>query len=483
MKKYSPLLVLAGIFIITFFSCKKINESTELGDGLIPAVDNVTTFDTSLVAVTSNMASIDSIRLASTDYVAAGHINDGAEFGTVHADFQFGIAPATVGIYPYYHKDSVSIDSVVLSLAYVGGYGDTAQGTQTFKVFEIAPSSGFRHDSNYRYDDPNSFFSNTGVELGSKTFQVNKIKNDSFYFKRNRDSFNISSVVRIPLNNSLGTRLVGYDTSFTSNGGYRNDSIFRTLFKGFSIQAEAMGNVVTYFDLNNQGKTRLTVYYKVNHTNGTHDTLAYDYFHTPLRNGFSVPQGKTNYVNITRGGNWLASLSQGADEKLYLQGAPSGSYGSIVFPALDNLGNKVIHRAELIATRIPSAMDNILMPPARLYLDRFRKGSKDTSMVFEKDINIGLDGSISFGNFGGSFKNNAYTFNITRYVQGIVTRQERNDTLRLYAPFETLSYVPGLGFVPVAVSGVIYNGRVVLAGGSYPDPKTRLRLRIIYSNL
>lgn len=31
-----------------FFSCTKINEATELGDDLIPAVDNVNTFDTTL---------------------------------------------------------------------------------------------------------------------------------------------------------------------------------------------------------------------------------------------------------------------------------------------------------------------------------------------------------------------------------------------------------------------------------------------------
>jgi hypothetical protein len=488
VKNYSPVFILVGIFLITFFSCKKINESTELGDGLIPAVDNVTTFDTSMLAITNNIRGIDSIRLTSSDYVAAGHLNDNPEFGTVHANFQFGIAPSTnPGTYPFVHKDSVTnVDSVVLSLSYVGAYGDTGFATQTLRVFEIAQSSGFRYDSSYRYDDPNSEFATTGIELGSKTFQLNKL-DDSILFERGKDTFKTAYSVRITLPNSFGQRLINYDTTTSNNGGYRTDSLFRTLFKGFAIKADNGGNVLSYFNLSDISKSKLTIFYKVKKLGGGIDSAAsYDFYQTPIRGGFSVPQGKSNYVQFgTAGSNWFNAYNSSTvpDDKLYLQGAPSGSYTSIFFPGLDTFPNKVIHRAELIVTQIPSVNEQIFAPPARIYLDRFRKGTPDTSIVFERDINVGLDGSLSMTSFGGAYKNKGYIFNITRYVQSIVTRHDRNDTLRIYAPFEAQSYVPGLGFVPVAISGVIYNGRVVLAGGNYPDPKTRLRLRIIYSNL
>lgn len=486
MKNYSPLLILAGIFFIAFFSCKKINESTELGDGLIPPVDNVTTFDTSLTAITINKLFNDSIRMTNSDYVAAGDLNDAGEFGKVHANFQFGIAPSTQpGSYPYYHKDSLKVDSVVLTLGYVdkSAYGDVDAGSLTFRVFEIAQNSGFKYDSSYRYNDASTEFSITGPQLGSKTFQVSKLK-DSIDYRRGSDTIRkFANAVRIVLDSNFGRRLMNYDTTSGNNGGYKSDSVFRTLFKGFAIKVDQSGNVLTYFDLANAAKTKLTVYYQVDHLNGKDDTLSYDYTQTVLRSGFPSPQGKTNWVNVTQGGNWASAISSGATDKIYVQGAPSGSYTSIVIPALSTMQNKVIHRAELIATQIPSTMDNIFTPPGRLYLDRFRSGSKDTSLVFEKDILVASDGSVSLNTFGGGFKNKSYIFNITRYVQGIVTRHERNDSLRLYSPFETQSYIPGLGVVPVQLSNVIYTGRAVLAGGSYPDPKTRLRLRIIYSNL
>ena len=50
--KYKHLAIALGtIFtslLILLFSCKKINDSTSLGGGLIPPVDNISTFDTTL---------------------------------------------------------------------------------------------------------------------------------------------------------------------------------------------------------------------------------------------------------------------------------------------------------------------------------------------------------------------------------------------------------------------------------------------------
>jgi hypothetical protein len=71
-------------------------------------------------------------------------------------------------------------------------------------------------------------------------------------------------------------------------------------------------------------------------------------------------------------------------------------------------------------------------------------------------------------------------------VQGIVTRAEKNDTLRLWAPLTTYEYnsvVRNYYSSPLPVNNRIAEGRVVLAGGTYPDPNSRLRLRIVYSNL
>ncbi|HYK57137.1 MAG TPA: DUF4270 family protein, partial [Flavisolibacter sp.] len=197
MKKYTSVFSLAALFIIIgTVSCKKINEATDLGGDLIPAVDNVNTFEVALNTVTNNLRFNDTTKVLPNDYVAAGDLND-PEFGQTHANFHFNIVPATLGVYPFVHKDSTLVmDSIVLSLAYQGGYGDTMSGLQTLRVYEIDPNAGFSADSLYRYADPATDFATTGSELGSKTFSVSSLK-DYINIKTDTTTAREGNVVRI----------------------------------------------------------------------------------------------------------------------------------------------------------------------------------------------------------------------------------------------------------------------------------------------
>jgi hypothetical protein len=487
VKKYTSIFFLAALFLIGIVSCKKINEATELGGDLIPAVDNVNTFEVALNTETNNLLYNDSVRVSYSDLVAAGDLND-PEFGQTHANFQFNILPASLGVYPFVHKDSAKIiDSVILSLDYQGGYGDTLTGMQTLHVFEIDPNSGFRPDTTYRYIDPASEFPTTGAELGSKTFSVSSLK-DSIGIITDNDTSKTANTLRILLNKSFVDRFVNSDTSAT--GAYYNDSTkgdnFRKLFAGLSIKADNSGNVLTYFNLSSSGKTKLTVYYRIQHAATTkEDTLHADFYHST--------NGQTNYVKQTVGGNWASYLNNGqlSDDKVYLQSSPSGSYASVLIPDLSSLGNKIIHRAELIATTIPSISDNIFTPPARLFLDRKNGGAPDTTFLLYKDLTPGLDGSLDFNTFGGNLKSAKYVFNITRFIQSVVTSHQPTDTLRLFAPLRINEFAPPFisatneaGIASIPVLSKVAEGRVVLAGGSYAiNPDQRLQLRIIYSNL
>lgn len=131
-------------------------------------------------------------------------------------------------------------------------------------------------------------------------------------------------------------------------------------------------------------------------------------------------------------------------------------------------------------------MELTFTPPTKLFLDKTNLGTPDSAFLFNRDIAVGFDGSLDLASFGGTLKNNEYRFNITRYVQGIITRNEPNDTLRLYAPLRTAPYIQnpsGATRINVQVAPAIAYGRVVLGGGSYVNPDQRLRLRIVYSNL
>ena len=472
MKSRIIVVSIGSIFLSSLFftsSCKKINESTELGDNLVPAADNVHTFEIALNTVTDNVLFNDTTQVLYTNLVGLGDMND-PEFGHTHGNIAFNISPSGFGFYPFKKNDpdSLVMDSVVLSLSYQGAYGDTANdGVQTLRVYEIDPNSGLNSSTLYKYADPASDFATVGPELGSGTFAIKNLK-DTMTLIRGRDTSHVLNVVRIRLDNSLAYRFASYDTT----NGYKNDSLFKTLFAGFSVKADPAGNALSYFSLSDITNTKLTVYYRY----GKSDTASFDYYH--------MTNGQANYVNRENGGNYLAYLNSGAGDKIYLQSAP-GSYVGIKIPSLDTLGNKTIHRAELVATRIPSTSDNIFTAPDQMMLDRKNSYTPDTIFMLEKDLVADASGNVAFGAFGGVLKpDNTVQFNITRYIQSILTNHAPNDTLRLYAPLRTRVYNSSFkGYLDVNVNRDIARGRLVLGGGSYADSTMRLRLRIIYSDL
>jgi Domain of unknown function (DUF4270) len=495
VKKFSLAFVLLTIsFLIALSSCKKINEATSLGGDLIPGVDNVTTFEANLAATTDNKIFNDTTTIGFYEQVAIGHMND-PEFGQSHANAYFDISSSSYGAYPFIvsNRDSIKIDSVVLSLAYQGGYGDTNSTSQlSFRVFELSPSSNFNDTTFFQYRATptlNDFA--TVSELGSRTFTYKDITDSESVIRH--DTTKVANVLRIPLAKSFGDRLKNYDTA----NQYKNDSLFKVAFKGFAVKADQVGNSFAYFNFSDNSKTKLIIYYKAT-INGKDSLSSVEFFHTPIvpvilyHNPANYENGQANF--ISRGpslGNSGAVLNNTnpVEPVLYVQSAP-GSYVSITIPGLDNFGNKIIHRAEIIATRIPSASDNIFFPPPRLLLDRIN-ANNDSAYLFEKDLVLGSDGSVGWDVFGGTLKSDIYRFNITRYVQGIVTRHERNDVLRLWAPLrayefdvnEPTSSSPKGSYIQLPVNSRIAEGRVVLGGGNNPNPNARLRLRIVYSNL
>jgi hypothetical protein len=385
----------------------------------------------------------------------------------------FNLSSTSYGSSPFVSYDSVKgIDSVVLQLAYVGAYGDTSGGsTITVQVAEINRANDFTDTLYYRYDrDATS----TGPSLGTKTFSVPQFKNTIAIINKPRDTTRVTNVLRIPVSNLLGDRLARFDT--TDNGAYKSDSLFRTKFRGLAVKATAVSGpgVLTYFDLSSTS-SQLVVYYRVSR-NGVLDTTSAVFRH-------SVPS-QFNSIKRTPGGDYQANLNAASPQQLHIQSSPQGSYASLFVEGLNNFPNKVIHRAELIAYRVPTTLDNIFTPPNRLFLDH--KGKADTAaFLFDNDIQAGGDGSFNLGSFGGTLRSdNSYRFNITRYVQGIVTRKEPNDSLRIYAPLRTVLQSKLFGQrVTVPVLSVIGNGRVTLAGPNHPDPARRIRLRVVYSNL
>ena len=494
-------LIITSTFIL-FSSCKKINEATELGGNLIPAVDNITTFETildveaynDLFTFTGNPLTDDSTLSSYTDEHFLGVISSDPFFGRTEAEMYFELKPLS-----YKHSfgnppDSLHIDSIVLILDYIETYGDTTI-PQTINVYEI--SSDFRIDTSYLVRR-NDYFT-TSALLGSRTFKPENLKDSVKAYKDTT-----AKQLRIRLDNSFGERLLNYDTaSGTSTDAYSSDSAFKTKFKGFALKSVAGGNAIMGFNL--QGvNTKLAIYYKDDNGNAPiaeWDTLdAYFRFKPSATYGFAG-SASHNYIQRDYTGKPILTAQGGTspDPFVYIQNTP-GSFATLKIPGLGSLNNRVVHRAELIAEQVYDVSDSMFPPPTFLFLDAYDPSlSKYLTIPYDL-IFDGNSGSYNLGSFGiapvialdGSGNEiRTWHFNLSRYVQHVVNNTDSAYDLRLLAPFYIKDQyrppVPGATALPatININPTLAKGRVRLAGNTGPlDPNPhKMRLRIIYSKL
>lgn len=469
------------LFSLFNTACKRI-DTTDIGSELIPAVDNINTFDTSFDVFTENFLMPDSSRITRAEDHALGVIDNDEEFGKTKAEIYFGLSPDIYIQHPFPKKDSILVfDSVVLALSFSGIYGDT-NAIQKFNVYEISNTAPFPTNYyGYRIDTADLPLKPT--LLGSKLVNFTTL-NDSVYDRRKTDTVRLVNQLRIPLDKSLAARFRNYDTS----NAYGSDSAFTSYFKGLAVKVDEAGsplkNALAYFNLADT-KTKLIFYYRVVNGSITTDTLTSEfYFH-------NFNYHNINSIRRTPGNNYawyLNNTGPATDEKIYLQTSP-GSYASIKIPGLKNFSNRVIHRAELSLEVLPSIGNDKYAAPEMLALEAF-----DTANA--RIITIPYDFSYSSNTpelFGGNLKNGKYVFNVARYVQSVVTKKNADYTLRLSAPFRSnaADISTGTALTPYSatqLTGFQYNakiayGRVVLPGGIYPNSTKKLKLHIIYSKL
>ncbi|MGZ4067682.1 MAG: hypothetical protein ACXVPE_13250, partial [Bacteroidia bacterium] len=172
-------------------------------------------------------------------------------------------------------------------------------------------------------------------------------------------------------------------------------------------------------------------------------------------------------------------------------------YVEIKIPGLSGMSNRVIHRAELIVDQVYSGLpsDAYLTTPNYLYLDRKDTSTNGSYRPIPCDFTIS-SGTPDFSYFGGVKKIindgtghqvSQYVFNISRYVQSIVTKGVKNASLRLSSPY---SITNSINIVDECGNGIaafniplnnIADGGVKLNGTN--NTSTRIRLHIIYSAL
>jgi hypothetical protein len=497
------LAVLACIYLFNL-GCTKI-DSTQLGADLIPAVDNVSTFADTFYIDAQREQITDTTRLTRAETHALGSVNNDPVFGKIKATVFLQPKPS---FFPYYFgnaKDTINpvinpsthYDSVFLCLSYTTFYGDTTK-PQNIKVYQLAENTSNFVDTisnllNFQPDQPY-----LGNLIGQATIDEQDLKNYTFLKTTNKDS--VVRQIRIKLSNAFLNSFVSNDSALSSaNNYFYSDSVFKTKYKGFAVVADGGSNANGLFYISlTDPKTRLEVHYVAENANKLDTAFS------------SLPISVGTLTNVTASAtaNYLArdttsSLFPNATDPtaLYIQTAP-GSAISFKIPQLATLSNRIIHRAEIFLEQVPGGpMDDVLAAPQYLYLDLV-----DTSSGSEKkykpvyfDLSPGesyfpdlstpfyffpSQNGIDFNYYGGFLRTavdgsgtrSYYTFNLTRYVQNLITKHDINYSFRVYAPYNLNYY----GY-KLAYKNNLAFGRVKIANGN--NAKYRLRMRLVYSNI
>jgi hypothetical protein len=281
---------------------------------------------------------------------------------------------------------------------------------------------------------------------------------------------------------------LAYDS--TVGSAYHDDSTFNTKFKGFAIvpDGSSTGNAIIGVNLLDTN-TKLAIYYKWD-KNGVPFDTAVRYFR---------PQGQIAQAQLVTRDRSIAT-SPGAiqpflnnpatdvDSLVFLQNTP-GTFARVKIPGLKTLSNRVVHRAELIVDEVFDPSDTIFDPPEFLYLDAY-DSAKAKYRTIPFDLAFDFSGNLNAGTFGmvgrpALFNGNTITewrFNVTRYVQHIVTNHNTSYDLRLSSPnYLKETYSGNETEQQFNVNPTVAKGRVRVGGGNHSTQ--RMRLRIIYSKI
>ncbi len=507
MHRFSFSLFVSAVFFFAIinWSCSKIN-TTSIGQDLIPAVDNVSTFADTLDINTAQGVFSDTTRISNIDNHILGSITNDPVFGTTKADVYVELKPP---FFPYYFgnagdtvdavvnpaPNTSGFDSLVLCLSFKGLYGDTTK-KQSFNVYKIDKDANDFRNFSYKLDYQPAI---TPGPIGYAEILPTEVRNIIRFPGIRNDT--VTNQIRIKLNQSfLNEFVTSLDTSAGSTSVFRSDSLYKNLLRGFAIKSGELAgsNALFYVDLNSPN-TRLEVHYK-KRRNAILDTTFSSLYFSSNSSASVSSSGHANYLK--RDSSQAEFIKSPSAAALYLETAP-GTFATLKIPRLSTFPNSIIHKAEIIVEQIPAStpalaeLDNVLAPPQYLYLDLVDTISPISYKPIYYDLNPTVaynpdnslfffpTGGIDFGYFGGFIqrKNDAfgnsiyhYSFNVSRYVQNIVTNHTNNYTLRLYAP-NNLNYYNNV----FAFKNSLANGRIKVGSGSNVNYK--LRLRIVYSKI
>lgn len=430
----------AVFFAVVAFGCKEKNTP---GLEIQPPSDKLGLIYTDTITVVSYTVNENRIRTDETFFNLLGSYVDPV-FGLAEASFctQFLLPVPNLD---FGNPSNLQLDSMVLSLAYSGYYGNT--DPQTFKVYELAQS-----------------ISNSDVYYSNDTIQYHPIEIGAIYnhIPNTTDSINIGGSnqapqLRIKLKNSFAQKFIN------ASGGsdYSSNEAFTSFFKGIYIKPDNVhvlgkGGIFYFQLLSNFSK--LTLYYTNTSTN---ISSSQDFVINELSARFNIFNQDYNTINNSPIVSALNDSLIGK-QKVYVQ-SMGGVKTKIYFPFIKNLvanGNVLINQAQLVLSlNEENTVTSQYAPHSKLTLAAAREDGTNAIIIDQ------IEGD---SYFGGTFNANTkeYHFNITRHLQRILNGQVAEDF--------------GLFILPSG--GAVNANRTVLYGSDKEHPK-RLKLILTYTKL
>lgn len=399
MTKTRVLALILMVALAAFSSCKKTPK--EVGTDLQPASSMITVAFTDATDIVASTENINSVASTNLYMLAVGNMNDSI-FGITNFDFYTQISLTTES--QTWGTNAVA-DSVVFNLCYSGYFGDTTEYL-TVKVFELTEE--MQADTTYR---STTTFEYDPTILADYSFSPRPLTSPDTILDR--------GTLRIPVNPSLGNKMIENEANMTSN------TKFKEFFKGLYVDCEQTNanGAVCYLN-----PTHTYTYLRVYYHNDT-DTLFYDF-------GISSSDVRVNHYAHDYSGH--ENIFED-NSRLYVQGS-AGTKVRIDFPNIKEWadaqsGHVVINEAKLI---LSGAVTDTAMytPPASLILVG-EKHSTDTTYVYLPDQ---YEGS---SYFGGSYNSTDATvwFRISQFIQHLVKDGSYGDIDGIYVNVSNSSTV------------------------------------------
>ena len=432
--RYFELKNLTGailLLLVVAWGCKQGDQT--LGIGTLPGVKILDTrYHQEKTSISTSVYTDTKIRVDRPKYNLLGSFNDPL-FGRTDASFaaQFRLPDNPA------YSATASIDSIVLRMAYKIIYGDTLS-SQTLQVYELM--SGLSYEAKYLSSFNVKSLASTEL-IGSGSF-IPKFRTDS------AKTDTIVQSIRIPLNKSFGTRLLGIDSL-----NMISSDVFLKAFKGLYIGSSPLSRKGTMVSIINSPIA-----------DGEFGPTIVLYYHDAKRDTFSVYQVTQNSANVASyvhdysRARFYPNLNKenNADSLIYIQ--PTGGVKSkILVPTLTtwkDSANYAINKATLTfhVDTIMSDSRRYAMPK-RLYLMAIDSLGAE---VFP------ADSELSSLYYGGVYDATTatYSFSVTQHLQQIIQGKIKNNGFYLVQSERNFSakrvVLKGLGSSKPAELNVAY---------------------------